>query len=372
MNENSLKQPSEEDWRNAFQQAQQPVPRPNILVCGYTGCGKTSLIKALLGDVVPEGKIGAGKPLTQGFDCYENHLVRIYDSKGMENGDSEAAFLDVTRDFIRKTREKDLMTTDNHIHLVWYAIQAPGARVTNTDRELIQNIFNPKDVIVCLTKADGARGNQKEAMKQEVMKAGIPEERIIFTSDEEGGSIGCSELMERSLQMLPAAYKDAFAEAQKVNQELQIETVRKKKGKAKAIIVTASTAAAGIGFVPIPCSDAPLLVAGQTTMIASLAALYGIGFDAVKVGLLPFLAKVAGTSLASSLLKSIPGLGTLLGGMMTAAIATALTGAMGWYVQTYFEKCAIAKIKNEPMPEIPWNPEAFKQFYEQYKKESKG
>lgn len=32
---------------------QEPPKRPNILVCGYTGSGKTTLIKAILGDVVP-------------------------------------------------------------------------------------------------------------------------------------------------------------------------------------------------------------------------------------------------------------------------------------------------------------------------------
>ena len=366
---NKYHQPTEQEWKEKLEQAQREfkLPRPNILICGYTGSGKTSLIKAILGDVVPENAIGTGMPQTQGFDFYENNLVRVYDSKGMENGETEEAFMSVVKDFIHQHQMDDPTKIDDHIHLVWYTIQGTGARVTDCDKKLIREIFTPKNLVVCITKADGMRENQKEAMKQAVLEAGVPAERIIFTTDEEGGSVGCQELMELSLKMLPNAYKDAFVEAQKVDKELKIKLVYQKSTKAKAIISAASAAAAGIGFVPIPGSDAPLLVADQTTMIASLAALYGIGYDAVKVGMLPFLAKVAGTTLASSLLKAIPGIGTIAGGAITATIAATLTGAMGMYVKNYFEKCAIAKINGEPLPEVPWNAELFAQYYKEYK-----
>ena len=368
MTERTFTQKSEDEWKVLIDVARNNIntPRPNILICGYTGSGKTSLIKAILGDVVPPDAIGSGKPMTQGFDYYENNLVRVYDSKGMENGDTEEEFLKITKEFIHD-HLKDPNNPDEFIHLVWYTIQGPGARVTDCDKVLIKDIFTPKNMIVCITKSDIMRGNQKNEMVKVLKEAGVPEKRIIFTSDEEGGSIGINELMKLSLEILPDAYKSAFEEAQTIDKERRIEAVKKKAKKAKWIIGTAATAAGGIGFTPIPCSDAPLLVTDQTTMIASLAALYGIGFDTVKVGMLPFLAKLAGTALASSLLKFIPGLGTIAGGAITAAIATSLTGAMGWYVQNYFEKCAIAKIEGKPMPEMPWDAEMFKKFYEQFK-----
>ena len=50
--------------------ANQYRKRPNILVCGYTGSGKSSLIKAILGDVVPAAAIGDGKPKTMDLDHY--------------------------------------------------------------------------------------------------------------------------------------------------------------------------------------------------------------------------------------------------------------------------------------------------------------
>ena len=196
------------------------------------------------------------------------------------------------------------------------------------------------------------------------MEAGIPEERIIFSSDEEGGAVGCKELMNLSYAMLPDAYKDAFMEAQRVDREAKIQAVYEKAGKAKAIIATATTAAAGAGAVPIPLSDAAVIVPIQVTMIATLAGLYGLKEEAIKQSALPFVARLAGVFLATSLLKIIPG----LGGVINAAIAATLTGAMGLYVKSNFEESAIARIEGRPAPDLGFDVELFKKFYEEYKK----
>jgi len=336
--------------------------RPNILVCGYTGSGKSSLVKAILGDVVPDSAIGDGAPKTMGYDCYENDLVRIWDSKGLELGETEESFTEETRRFVRSRQESP--NVDDHIHLVWYTIQGPGARVTDCDRNLIRNIFNTKNVIVVITKSDITRPNQKAALQQVIMDSGIPADRIIFTCDEEGGSEGCRELMNLSYAMLPEAYKDAFMEAQRIDREAKIQAVRDKAGKAKAIIATAATAAAGAGAVPIPLSDAAVIVPIQVTMIATLAGLYGLREEAVKQSALPFVARLAGVFLATSLLKLIPGLGSAI----NAAVAASLTGAMGLYVKSNFEECAIARIEGRPIPELGFDVELFKQFYAEYKK----
>ena len=275
--------------------------RPNILVCGYTGSGKSSLVKAILGDVVPDSAIGDGAPKTRGYDCYENDLVRIWDSKGLELGETEESFTEETRRFVRSRQEAP--NVDDHIHLVWYTIQGPGARVTDCDKNLIKNIFSTKNVIVVITKSDITRPNQKAALQQVVMASGVPADRIVFTSDEEGGAQGCRELMNLSYAMLPEAYKDAFMEAQRIDREAKIQAVRGKAGKAKAIIATATTAAAGAGAVPIPLSDAAVIIPIQVTMIASLAGLYGLREEAVKQSALPFVARLAGVFLATTLLK---------------------------------------------------------------------
>ena len=355
---------AKKEFNSKYEQARERFgKRPNILICGYTGSGKSSLAKAILGDVVPDSAIGDGAPKTMGYDCYENDLVRIWDSKGLELGEPEKSFTEETRRFVRSRQEAP--NVDEHIHLVWYTIQGPGGRFTNCDRNLIKNIFNTKNVIVVVTKSDLiTRPKQKSALLQAILDAGIPADRIVFTSDEESGSQGCRELMNLSYAMLPDAYKDAFMEAQRIDREAKIRAVRDKAGKANAIITTAATAAAGAGAVPIPLSDAAVIMPIQVTMIASLAALYGLREEAVKQSALPFVARLAGVFLATTLLKLIPGLGSAI----NATVAATLTGAMGLYVKNNFEACAVARIEGRPAPELGFDVELFKQFYAEYKR----
>ena len=340
--------------------------RPNILVCGYTGSGKSSLIKAILGDVVPANAIGEGKPKTMDFDHYENDEVSIWDSRGMELGDTEEQFVAYTRDFIER-RVSD-MDVDNHIHLVWYAIQGTGARITECDLKLIKEIFKPQNLIVVITKSDCTRQNQKDALKKVLLENGIAENRIVFTSDSEGGALGCKDLMELSLEMLPEAYKDAFAYAQQVDQERRKQAVFNKQDKARGIVAAATAAATAAAASPIPVSDALIITPIQIGMIGGLAALYGLKDEELSVMAMPLIARSVGTMAASSLLKLIPGLGTVAGACITGTIAATLTGAMGWFVQTQFEKIAIAKVLGEPPPEVNFDFDLFKSYLDNYKK----
>jgi len=357
------------EFNAKFKEAQvkkrQTIKRPNILVCGYTGCGKSSLAKAILGDAVPDSAVGGeGRPKTMDYDCYESDEIRIWDSRGLELGETEAAFTEITKKFIRE-RQGD-PNVDNHIHIVWYALQGPGARVTDCDINLIKNIFLVDHLAAVITKKDITRPAQLEALtKRLVEDAGLPPERIVATSDAEGGLDGCEELVQLSYKMLPAAYKGAFAEAQRIDKELRIQALNDKRTQATAIIVSGTGAAAAIGAVPIPFSDAALLIPTQLGMIASLAVLYGLSTEAVEVAVLPFLLRLAGMYTATSLLKLIPGVGSAV----NASVAGVLTGATGWYVQSHFYDIALAKINGEPLPKLIFDFSIIKQLIDDYQKQ---
>src|SRR5437773_3319593 len=151
----------EKDFAKEYEERRAHQKRPTILVAGYTGAGKTTLLQAICGkDVVPDSRVGAGLPQTQDYDFYESALIRFWDSKGLEPGDSEKGFIERTKGFVRKLQ--DDANVDNHLHLVWYTIQGRGARVTPCDLRLIKEIF--PNVMVLLTKADITKRKQQKDM----------------------------------------------------------------------------------------------------------------------------------------------------------------------------------------------------------------
>lgn len=360
----------EKDFHNKFNEERKLYKRPNILICGYTGAGKTSIIQALFGkDMVPDYKIKDAEPGTMDYEMYENEFLRIWDSKGLEPDKGEHDFIETTRAFIRK-RQDISNNVDDHIHIFWYVISAGIERITPTDLKII-NIFPKESTIVVISKKDkDNRGKTIEAYKKKLIKDGnISEDRIICTADLDvgDGRVGIHELYEKSLEILPEAYKSAFQEAQRIDIEKAVDKVKEKKSKANGIIVSATAAAGATAAVPIPLSDSLLITPIQIGMVASLAALYSLNKEQLQHQALPLVARTVGMITASSLAKLIPGLGNAI----NSTVAVLITGALGWFVQNQFEKMAIAKVKGEPAPTINFDFSLFSEFLNNYKKNNK-
>lgn len=358
----------EKDFLNKLEEAKKNYKRPNILICGYTGAGKTSIIQALLGkDLVEDEKIKSGERGTMGYERYENELIRVWDSMGLEPAKGEDEFIKMTEQFIRE-RQDSSKNVDNHIHIFWYVISAGVKRVTETDLKII-NTFPKESTIVIISQIDlDSRNKTVEAYKKRLIEYGnVSENKIICATDIEGGSKGIKELYIKSLEIMPEAYKSAFEEAQRIDIERAVEKVRDKKSKAIAIIGGATVSAGTAAAVPIPLSDAIIITPIQVGMIASLAGLYGLNKEQLKHQALPLVARTVGMITASSLAKLIPGLGSAV----NATVAVLITGALGWFTQDQFEKMAVAKIKGEPAPTINFDFSVFAEFLENYKKNNK-
>ena len=72
----------------------------------------------------------------------------------------------------------------------------------------------------------------------------------------------------------------------------------------------------GAGLVPVPLIDIAAVTAVQIDMLRQLAVLYGADYDATKGK--AFASALAGGTFArigASVVKSIPGVGTIVGGM---------------------------------------------------------
>ncbi|MBJ6609850.1 MAG: DUF697 domain-containing protein [Candidatus Thiothrix moscowensis] len=97
------------------------------------------------------------------------------------------------------------------------------------------------------------------------------------------------------------------------------------------------------GFIPIPLLDTVGLIGVQRVMLMRLSKLYGVPFSkhlakAWISTLMTGLAPKAATPLVGSMLKLIPGVGTLAGGATTAALGGASTYAIGKVFQQHFEQ----------------------------------
>jgi predicted GTPase len=82
---------------------------PNILICGQTGVGKSSVVNYLFNESVAMSGEN-GEPCTRGITLFKNNTVNIYDSKDYEIGGASQAHYErlIFDDFL--ARRKGAMT----------------------------------------------------------------------------------------------------------------------------------------------------------------------------------------------------------------------------------------------------------------------
>lgn len=115
--------------------------------------------------------------------------------------------------------------------------------------------------------------------------------------------------------------------------------------KCHVAIHSATVAAAAAGAIPIPMSDAVPITAAQIGMIIALGKAFDITLSqaAAKSIASVALTQQAGRAVASGILKAIPGVGTIIGGMVGASTAAGLTEALGWIVADDFYRMSQGK-----------------------------
>lgn len=94
----------------------------------------------------------------------------------------------------------------------------------------------------------------------------------------------------------------------------------------------------GGGIIPVPLLDIAAVSAIQLDMLKQLAKVYDIEFsnEAGKA----YVSAIAGTTIArmgASLVKAIPGIGSLIGGVSMPILSGASTYALGQVFKTHFE-----------------------------------
>ena len=237
----------------------------NILIIGQTGVGKSTLINAVFRK--PLAKAETGRPVTKVIQRFEDPSVPVtlYDTKGVELGDSKNR---VIRDFKKTIAKSRKAAVEEHIHLLWYCMDAGQTRVQDYDIEIIRELAEEVPVILVFTQTiDEQRADELEATIRDV-DLPIAGGRAVRTLAEQR-RIGHQTLKPRGLEelvrltndLLPEAVRRAFTNAQGVVIGLKVD-------QSRAVVVGASATAAAAAAAPIPGSDAVMLKPIQLGMLA--------------------------------------------------------------------------------------------------------
>ena len=280
-----------------FNEFQKNVKKPHILIAGPTRVGKSSLINKIFGE--EKAKAERSTPVTTIVQPYEREDlgVILYDSPGCEIANIEDNDIETIKKFIERKKEKgwDVSVVFTNCD------RADEERIENS-KEAIKKHFNDIDIYITSSKV----------------------EHKIFKEEFE-------RLIRDAIRKLPDALKDAFISAQKVNLD-------EKWNRAHEIILLHAAGAFGIGLIPIPFADAPILVVNECGMIIEILHIYDLdGLKATLTGgagggligyLMTYLGKFLSKQAITNLLKLIPG-AQIVGSLVSGSVASILTAGVG-------------------------------------------
>jgi uncharacterized protein (DUF697 family) len=130
-----------------------------------------------------------------------------------------------------------------------------------------------------------------------------------------------------------------------VDTDTQLKHLKKmrnedKQGKASEIIrnhIGFSLGAAA--FTPVPGADLLAVSAVQLNMLRQLAGLYNVSFiGSIGKNVITAIVGSGTARIAASLVKAIPGVGTIVGALLSSTLAGASTYALGHVIAAHFQK----------------------------------
>lgn len=328
------------DFEKEFQKIKMAVVKPNILLCGATGVGKSSLVNDVFGKNLAE--VGEGIPITRGIRLYEGETINLYDSEGYEIGkEKQNYYREEILSCIDKKKNDCPNDLNKHIHEVWYCVSAANKRITETDIGIINTIQNQEKIpiAVIFTQVDGVDEEELAALKRTIESVAIETPYFTYAvtdSDEQREIlkeyIQKEALIDWAIKVLPDVLKEGLISA-------LAGCIEQKRALIKTKIIPMYTASAGaVAVSPIPFSDAVLLMPIQLGMTVHIFNIYGLSklkggiTAALESQILAQVGKFLATSIVGNVAKMIPGFGTAIGITVNAAVAVSITLALGFTI----------------------------------------
>ena len=326
---------SDAEFQKEWKEQAEKIGRFNLAIFGKTGVGKSTLINAIFGEEV--AATGVGRPVTMDSHFYEHRdgFIGVFDSRGLEIGKDTDALISDLESEMKKRREEPL---SEQIHVAWYCVRAGDNRFEETEGEFIRRLHGlGLPVVAVLTQVPAKDGKYHplaieladHIAELELPIVGSRPVMVMADADLFGNhpEHGLKDLLDATFRVAPEGVESALIAAQKVD-------MGRKRKQAKDIARISAATALAAAAIPIPVASAGVLVPIQLGMMARIAAIYGVKLETATLAaaVATTAATAAGRAAVASLIKLIPGAGTIIGATISGAIASTFTLAMGGQV----------------------------------------
>lgn len=333
----------------------------NVLFLGNSGVGKSTLINAIMNDDSAETGIGI-TGTTKELKTYENEEVpfRIIDTIGFEPTklfQKNKAISEVQK------WSKDVALSnvdDTSIDIICLCVDGTSSKLfgkTIEDFLRAINIWKTVPVIVIITKSYSLPDREANIKMVNDAFAGkncnlkgiytVVAQPYVISNEIVVPPEGITELISAINDLLPEGIQAS-------KKDINTYNLNRKRVLAHGATATFTGIGAAIGAIPIPFSDAALLIPTETAEINILAKIYGIRQDEQSKQFFSSIVEVGTVSVVArgiiSALKAIPAI-NIAASVLNAVIAGAIVAAIGEGTIYAFEQVYLGQ---KSVDDIDW------------------